>query len=108
MKAASDRGSTVCGVNHMVEDRRWVAVDDRIEESINLSREEVRSSVRMSREIDPIGVGNNRWLARPHGAVEGLHETTIDVTVVRSVNSRRILLMRVLRIWCWYVHHADW
>lgn len=60
VKAASGRGSTVRGVSYMVEDRRWVAIDGRIEESINLSREEVRSSVRTSREIDPIVVGDNR------------------------------------------------
>lgn len=48
-----------------------------------------------------------RRLAWPHGAVEGLHETTVDVAVVRSVDCRRILLMRVLRI-CRHIYHADW
>jgi len=61
VKAASGWGSTSAhGIGYIVEDRRWVAIDGRIEESINLSREEIRSSVRTSREIDRIGTGNDR------------------------------------------------
>lgn len=34
----------------------WSKMGCRIEESINLSREEVQTSIKTSREIDPVGV----------------------------------------------------
>jgi len=46
-------------VSHVAGNRRWVAIDGRIEESINLSREEIRSFVPTSRETDPFGVGED-------------------------------------------------
>lgn len=61
MKAANGRGSTSArDVGQMIGDQRWVAIDGRTEESINLSREEDRSFVRTSREIDSIRVGDDR------------------------------------------------
>lgn len=83
-------------------------VDGRIEESINLSREEVRLSVQTSREIDSgWSRRRSRRLARPHSAVERLHEAAVDVAVVRGVDCRWVLLVRVLRIGRRYIHHAD-
>lgn len=52
--------SSVRGVDHVAGNLKRVAIDGRIEESINLSCEEARSSVRTSREIVPLGVGENR------------------------------------------------
>lgn len=62
MKAANGRKkypTNVHGVGHVAGNRRWVAINGRIEESINLSREEIRSFVRTSREINPFGVGED-------------------------------------------------
>lgn len=45
-------------------------------------------------------------LAWPHRAVQGLHKASVNVTVIRCVHCRWILLMRILRIRRRYVHHS--
>lgn len=46
-------------------------------------------------------------LAWPHRTVQGLHKASVNVTVIRCVHCRWILLMRILRIRRRYVHHSD-
>ena len=46
-------------------------------------------------------------LARSHCPIEWLHETTVDVAVIGRVDSRWILLVRVLSVGGGDVHYTD-
>ena len=46
-------------------------------------------------------------LARPHRTIQGLHKASVNVTVIRRVHRRWILLMRILRVRRRYVNHSD-
>lgn len=84
----------------------------RIKESINLSQARVvRTFVRREGDREEALSWFEkrcvRRLAWSHGAVERLHQTAVDITVIGSVDCRRVLLVRVLRIGRWHVHYAD-